>query len=193
MQITLASGRNKPISKLIPKAEQASLFRDVTVLEDIHCHLATATVSTAQEAWAVITDTPPSLQTFALYGQRFGGIEPHFKDYKSAAFEVPRSHIRDTEALGRLLMLLAAATLIAISVAIHLIAQDALKTIDWHTHRGLSFLKIGLRHIHQLCYLRLPLPPLAMLPRENPPPAYASLKKKEAMKTSIEFAKVTVI
>lgn len=193
LQITLANGRSKPVSKLLPEVEQASLFRDVMILEDIHCHLATASVSTAQEAWAVITDTPPSLQTFAVYGQRFGGIEPHFKDYKSAAFEVPRSHIRDTAALERLLMLLAAATLIAISVALQVIAQDALKTIDWHTHRGLSFLQIGLRQINQLCYLRLPLPPLAMLPRQNPPPAYASLKKRAAMKTCIEFAKVTVI
>ena len=193
LKITLASGHNKPLSRLLPEAEQASLFRDVTILEDIRCHLATAKVSTAQEAWAVITDTPLSLQTFALYGQRFGGIEPHFKDYKSAAFEVPRSHIRDAEALGRLLMLLAAATLVALSIAIHVMAQDALKTIDWHTHRGLSFLQIGLRYINQLCYQRLPLPPLAMLPRENPPPAYASLKKRETMKTCIEFAKVTVV
>ena len=90
-------------------------------------------------------------------------------------------------------MLLAAATLIAISIAIHVIAQDGLKAIDWHTHRGLSFLQIGLRHINQLCYQRLPLPPLATLPRKNPPPAYASLKKQKAMSTRIEFAKVTVV
>ena len=193
LKITLGSGRNRAVSKLLPDSEQASLFRDVTILEDIQCHLATAKVAAAQEAWAVITDTPLSLQTFAVYGQRFGGIEPHFKDYKSAAFEVPRSRIRDAEALGRLLMLLAAATLIAISIAIHVIAQDGLKAIDWHTHRGLSFLQIGLRHINQLCYQRLPLPPLATLPRKNPPPAYASLKKQKAMSTRIEFAKVTVV
>jgi len=192
LKITLGSGRNRAVSKLLPDSEQASLFRDVTILEDIQCHLATAKVAAAQEAWAVITDTPLSLQTFAVYGQRFGGIEPHFKDYKSAAFEVPRSRIRHAEALGRLLMLLAAATLIAISIAIHVIAQDGLKAIDWHTHRGLSFLQIGLRHINQLCYQRLPLPPLAMLPRSNPPPAYASRKKQEAMSTRIEFAKVTI-
>ena len=94
-----------------------------------------------------------------MYGQRFGGIEPHFKDYKSAAFEVPRSHIRDAEALGRLLMLLAAATLVALSFAIHVMAQDALKTIDWHTHRGLSFLQIGLR-LYQS----------ALLPKTTPTP-----------------------
>ena len=107
----------------------------------------------------MITDMPPSLQTFALYGQRFGGIEPHFKDYKSAAFDLPRSKIRDTDALSRLLMLLAAATIIAMSIAIHVVAQGELKSIDWHAHRGLSFLQIGLRYINRLWYQRLLLPP----------------------------------
>jgi hypothetical protein len=134
----------------------------------------------------VITDQPPSVQTFALYGQRFGGIEPHFKDYKSAAFELPRSKLRDADALSRLLMLLAAATIIAISVAIEVMAQGALNSIDWHAQRGLSFLQIGLRQINQLCYQRLPLPPFRRLPRCNPPPAYASLKKQDAMNIRIE-------
>jgi hypothetical protein len=40
-------------------------------------------------------------------------------------------------------MLLAAATVVAISTAIHVIAQGHLNTIDWHTQRGLSFLQIG--------------------------------------------------
>jgi hypothetical protein len=192
LRITFSNTQTESVCDLLPEPEQAFLFNDVTILEDIQCHLATARLSIAQEAWAVITDTPPSVQTFALYGQRFGGIEPHFKDYKSAAFELPRSRIRDADALSRLLMLLAAATIIAISVAIEVMAQGALNSIDWHAHRGLSFLQIGLRQINQLCYQRLPLPPFRHLPRCNPPPAYASLKKQDAMNTRIEFAKVTV-
>jgi Transposase DDE domain len=192
LKITLSNAQTESVADLLPESEQAFLFTDVTLLEDIQCHLATARLSMAQEAWAVITDKSPSVQTFALYGQRFGGIEPHFKDYKSAAFELPRSRLRDADALSRLLMLLAAATIVAIAVAIEVIAQGALKAIDWHAHRGLSFLQIGLRHVNQLCYQRLPLPPLRQLPRCNPPPAYASLKKREAMNTRIEFAKVTV-
>jgi hypothetical protein len=191
LKITLASGRSESVANLLPKVGQALLFRDVTILGDIQCHLATAHASVAQEAWAVITDTPPSLQTFDLYGQRFGGIEPHFKDYKSAAFELTRSKIRDAQALSRLLMLLAAATIVAISMAIEVMAQGRLNSIDWHAQRGLSFLQIGLRYINELCYLRLPLPPLPSLPRANPPPACASLKKRDAMRTRIEFAKVT--
>jgi hypothetical protein len=192
LKVTLASGRSESVATLLPKVGQAVLFHDVTILGDIQCHLATAHASVAQESWAVITGTPPSLQTFSLYGERFGGIEPHFKDYKSAAFELTRSKIRDAQALSRLLMLLATATIISISMAIEVIAQGRLNSIDWHAQRGLSFLQIGLRYINQLCYLRLPLPPLPSLPRANPPPACASLKKRAAMSTRIQFDIVTV-
>ena len=113
LKITLANARIKSVAELLPEPEQACLFPNITILEDIPCHLATAHVSIAQEAWAVITDIPPSVQTFALYGQRFGkqccqgnlppanmrGIKPHFKDYKSAAFELPRSRLRDAAPL----------------------------------------------------------------------------------------------
>jgi hypothetical protein len=191
LQVTLANGRTESVANLLPKVGQATLFRDVKILGDIQCHLATAHASVAQETWAVITATSPSLQTFDLYGGRFGGIEPHFKDYKSAAFELTRSKIRDADALSRLLMVLATATIVAISMAIVVMAQGLLHSIDWHAQRGLSFLQIGLRYINHLCYLRLPLPPLPSLPRANPPPAYASLKKRAAMSTRIEFDKVT--
>jgi hypothetical protein len=193
LKITLSKGRTEPVATLLPDVTQAALFRDVTIFGDIQCHLATAHASGAQEAWAVITGTAPSLQTFGLYAQRFGGIEPHFKDYKSAAFNLPRSKIRDADALSRLLLLLATATIIALSIAVRVVAQGRLKSIDWHAHRGLSFLQIGLREVHRLCYQRLPLPPFARLPPSNPPPAFASLKKRDAMATSIEFAKVTVL
>jgi hypothetical protein len=192
LRVTLSNAQAESVCDLLPEPEQAFLFNDVMILGDIQCHLATARLSMAHEAWAVITDTPPSVQTFALYGQRFGGIEPHFKDYKSAAFELPRSKLRDAEALSRLLMLLATATIVAISVAVAAITQGALNSIDWHAHRELSFLQIGLRRINQLCYQRLPLPPFRHLPRCNPPPAYASLKKRDAMNSRIEFAKITV-
>jgi hypothetical protein len=134
---------------------------------------------------------PPSLQTFEVYGQRFGGIEPHFKDYKSAAFDLISSRLRDAPALSRLLMLLAA-TLIAISVAVVVVNEDRRKNIDWHEQRGLSFLQLGLREIKQLCYKNLPIPRLVTLPRRSPPKAYASLKKRDFLETRIEFSRVTV-
>jgi hypothetical protein len=66
LKITLARGHSESVANLLPDSEQAYLFANITILEDIHCHLATAHVSVAQNAWAVITDIPPSLQIFAL-------------------------------------------------------------------------------------------------------------------------------
>jgi hypothetical protein len=192
LNITRSNGKTTTVASLLPPQGEAYLFRAVTILQDIPCHLATAHLALAGEPWAVISDVPPSLQTFELYGQRFGGIEPHFKDYKSAAFELIQSHLRDAQALNCLLMLLATATLIAITIAVVVVAQGRRKMLDWHDQRGLSFLQLGLREIERLCYLHLPIPHFATLPRKSPPPATASLKKRAQLETRIEFSRVTV-
>lgn len=192
LKITDGNGQTMAVQTLLPPEGQAYLFRAVTVLKDVQCHLATAHLALAGEPWAVLSDTPPSLQTFEVYGQRFGGIEPHFKDYKSAAFELTHSHLRDAQALNCLLMLLAAATLIAISIAVVVIAAGRRTLLDWHSQRGLSFLQLGLREIQRLCYQHLPIPRLATLPRNSPLPATASLKKRMQLEMRIEFSRVTV-
>lgn len=153
---------------------------------------ATAHWSDAKEAWAVLTNRPPSLQTFSLYGQRFGGIEPHFKDYKSAAFDLLRSRIRDAQALNRLLMLLATAQLLAIHIGFFLAYLGQRSRLDWHAQRGLSFLQLGLRELHRLCYQHLPLPPNQPFPYRNPPPAVASRRKKADLDSQVEFSRVVV-
>ncbi|NEO67475.1 MAG: transposase [Moorea sp. SIO4G2] len=103
--VTLASGRTLSVQALLPPPEQAYLFKEVTVLGDLDCHLATAHIPIAEDPWAVLSSQPPSLKTFELYGKRFGGIEPHFKDYKSAAFDILRSGLRDEKGLTCLVML----------------------------------------------------------------------------------------
>ncbi|MHC5748756.1 MAG: transposase [Nostoc sp.] len=192
LNITHSNGKTAAVADLLPPEGQAYLFPEVTVLQDIKCHLATAHLALASQPWAVLSDVPPSLQTFEIYGQRFGGIEPHFKDYKSAAFELIRSHLRDAQALNCLLMLLATATLIAIAVALVVVREGRRKMLDWHSLRGLSFLQLGLREIERLCYQRLPIPPLATLPRKSPLPATASLQKRTQIEQRIEFSCVTV-
>lgn len=192
LNITRANEVTYKVADLIPPKQQAYLFHDVLILEDIHCELATANLSIASDPWAVLTDMPASLQTFQLYGQRFGGIEPHFKDYQSAGFCLPDSRLRGPQALTSLFMLLATAMLITLCVAIQLVAGGRRQSIDWHSQRGLSFFQLGLRHIQGLCYLRLPLPPLKQFPRSSPKPAYASRKKRRLLECRIEFSKVTV-
>jgi Transposase DDE domain len=193
LNVTLSTGSTAAVAELLPPSGEAYLLSQVTILQDIDCHLATAHLDLASEPWAVLSNLPPTLATFELYGQRFGGIEPHFKDYKSAAFDLIRSHLRGAAALGCLLMLLAAATLIAIAIAVvAVIEQGRRAALDWHNQRGLSFLQLGLREIERLGYLNLPIPQLATLPRKSPAAATASLKKRAQLETRIEFSRVTV-
>ena len=193
LQVTLSSGRTKSVEQLLPPSEEAYLYPNVTVLGDVHCHLATANLPTANGSWSVLTDTPLSVQTFALYGRRFGGIEPHFKDYKSAAFDVLSSHLRDAQALTCLFMLMDTASLFALVLGLMLVSLGQRKWLDWHSQRGLSFLQLGLRKIQTILYQGKPLPHLQILPPISPRPACASKSKRDLLDFRIEFSRLTVV
>jgi hypothetical protein len=193
LTITLASGAEQPVAQLLPPVEQAYLFPNVTVLEVISCHLATATLPGVQEAWAVLSSQPPSLLTFERYGKRFGGIEPHIKDYKSAAFDIIPSHLRDATALTSLFMLLDIATLIALILGFLLVRCGLRRTLDTHPERGLSFLQLGLRYLEQLRHLKQRLPYFEPLPRRSPPSACASASKRDRLNCRIQFSKITTV
>lgn len=189
--VSLKNGRRYPVSQLLPPKEEARFYRHVTVRDEIPCHLALANLSQAGEAWSLVTDKDPSLQTFSEYGQRFGAIEPLFKDYKSAAFDLLRSRLRSAEALSRLLMLLALAYLLAVHLALVVMFHGQRKRLDWHSQRGLSFLQLGLREIQRRLYLGLGYPLLTPLPRCNPPTACASRRKRRHLQLRLEFARVS--
>ncbi len=190
LNVTFQDSRTVAVEHLFAPTEQAYLFPNVSVLGGITCHLATATVAGAKDSWAVLSDCPPSLQTFALYAQRFGGIEPHFKDYKSAAFNVLQSGLRDAQALTCLFMLLDCASLLALILGMMLVQAGHRTRLDWHGQRGLSFLQLGLREFARCCYQRLPLPKFRALSKHNPPPACASHRKRDTLDCRIEFSKV---
>ena len=188
--VTTPDGRTQSVESLFPPPEQAYLVGPVRVLGDIDAHLATANVPGAQDTWAVLSSQTVSLQTFALYSERFGGIEHHFMDYKSAAFDVIDSGLRNAQVLTRLFMLLDCAYLIALVLGMMLVKAGQRSRLDWHGDRGLSFLQLGLRELARLCYERLPLPILQALPKCNPPPACASQCKQDALDCRIEFVRV---
>jgi Transposase DDE domain len=180
------------VDELIPPENVAYLYPDVEILGDINCHLAVGHWSEANDVWAVATSTAvvPSVQTFDLYGKRFGGIEPFFKDHKSATFDLPKSRLRNAQALSCLFLLMATAQLLGIAIGFWLVRSKKRSTIDPHTNRGLSFLQLGLRQIQSLCYLQSPLPEFRAIPYYNPPPACASRRKKLRASARVRFPQV---
>ncbi len=139
-----------------------------------------------------ITSTELSLQTFRLYGERFGGIESHYKDYKSGTFEILKSKIRDAKALGNLLIMLEIAQLLAIRIGLIVMETGRRRVLDWHWDRGLSLLQLGIREVKQICYNALMLPRLIPIPWGKIGPACASRKKREDLDKQVEFSKVTM-
>jgi len=138
----------------------------------------------------VLSSHPPELQTFALYGRRFGGIELHCEDDKSGALQVLDAGLRETAALTRLFMVLDSAILMALIVGLLLVQNLQRSQLDWDLQRGLSFRPLGIRDIARRCYGRIAIPLLKALPSNSPPTACASRRKQAQLDCRFEFAKV---
>lgn len=190
LQIAFANGKTQSLKELFPPKDQAYLFTSVKVLGDVECNLGTANCRGVKEPWAVLTNTPISLQTFQLYGKRFGGIEPRFKDYKSGTFDILRSKIRNAQALSNLLMMIEIAEILAIRLGLIAIETGRRSKIDWHGERGLSLLQLGIRTIKSLCHQACAIPLMTPIPWVKIPPGCASLKKRAKLEKRIEFSKV---
>ena len=178
------------VATLKPLAKVAFLYPDVKILGDINCHFAIADCPEAKEAWAIVTSIRTTGDIFKVYGARFGGIEPHFKDHKSGTFNLPKSRLRHAQALSCLFLLVATAQILAIAIGFWMDYNQQRSRIDAHTTRGLSFLQLGLRQIKSLCHLQQPLPDFNALPYCNPPPACASRQKQALQATRHEFSQI---
>jgi hypothetical protein len=92
--------------------------------------------------WYVVSDEPTSVQTFVEYGWRFD-IEENFLDDKSNGFQLESSLVRDADALGRLCLVLAVATLYLVAQGTQVVAHHNRRWVDPHWLRGNSYLRIG--------------------------------------------------
>ena len=191
VSLRLATGRPCQVEDLLPPPEEAYFYHHVEGYDELSAHLATANCATTPEPWAVLASAPSSRHTVAVYGQRFGGLEPYFKDYQSAGFHLPQVRRRNVQPLITLVMLLDIAHLIAVVLGVLLVRADQRLQLDWHGQRGLSFLQLGLREMARCCYQRRCLSPLAPLPQRSPPKADASHWQRFNQTCRIEFSKVT--
>jgi hypothetical protein len=104
--------------------------------------LALARHSRTGEYWYSVSDEPPSVHAFAEYGRRFT-IEENFLDDKSNGFQLESSLVRDADALTRLGLVLAVATLYLVAQGTQVVAQQKRRWVDPHWLRGNSYLRIG--------------------------------------------------
>jgi hypothetical protein len=152
------------------------------------CNLVLATVLAAQNAWAVATDAPPSLQTLWDDALRFC-VEELFGDSKSGAFELSDSRLRSTEALERLYLVAAIALLYApLVMAVQLAGLR--QQVDPHYKRGISYLKIGLRWLNGVLHKGRPLLVPSPFLSKDPQPCFASHRAREQFYDQFWFSRI---
>jgi hypothetical protein len=96
------------------------------------------------DPWFVASSEPTNAQTFHEYGLRFD-IEETFRDEKSGGFQLEHSRLTTPDALDRLLLCLALATLYLTSLGIGVVQAEQWHQVDHHWGRGLSYLQLGAR------------------------------------------------
>jgi hypothetical protein len=141
------------------------------------------------EAWAVITDEPPSLQTLWQYALRFR-IQELLLDSKSGAFQLESSRLRDPQRLERLYLVAAVALLYGSVTGCAVQLEGLRRQVDPHWKRGLSYLKIGLCWLHGLVHKHRPLLSVWPLPTRDPQPCFASTKAQQEFYDQIWFSRI---
>jgi hypothetical protein len=134
-----------------------------------------------REGWLLLTDLPPATAEVAWYGLR-AWVEGGFKDLKRDGWQWQRTHMRDPERAARLWLVLAVATLWALSVGgmaeLHLPPSARAALPPTHvarrhpathpTPRALSCFRRGVLVLTLGAALTLPFPIARFLPEPWP-------------------------
>mgnify|MGYP001194320034 FL=1 len=178
------------VGRLMPAKGKALFLHKVWITDrrfgPVHLALAHVQTQNGFEEWAILSDDPTDLHTFDEYGLRFD-LEENFLDDKSAGFQLESSEIRTADALTRLGLILATATLYLVSTGTAIVSLGLRHLVDTHWQRGLSYFQIGWRWIrHALAHLEYLLPFLWLEPGPDPHPTIAS-KAQAARPTATIF------
>lgn len=186
-----ASQPRQKVGQLMP-ARGGALFLHKVWIGDhrfgpVYLALAHVQTPNGYEEWAIVSDEPTDVHTFDEFGLRFD-IEEGFLDDKSAGFQLEASEIRSTDALARLMLILATTTLYLVSTGVAIVAMGQRCLVDAHWQRGLSYFHIGWRWIeHALAHGKRLLPFLWLEPGLDPQPVCAS-KKQSAEPITILYS-----
>ncbi len=177
--VRFADRRAVNMAQLCPPAGHAHFFHDVYILDDSigTAHVALGNPPDSEEPWYIISDEYTDVTTFDEYGLRFD-IEENFLDDKSNGFQVESSRLDDAQAISRLFLVLAVATLYFTSVGTAVVKQELRTWVDTHWDRGMSYFKIGWNWVRQQFRRGWPeFTPFRLDAEPDPEPAIASRRK----------------
>lgn len=178
------------VGRLMPAPGQALFVHKVWLTEQwfgpVYLALAHVQTPTGYQQWAIVSDDPTDLNTFDEYGLRFD-IEENFLDDKSAGFQLESSELDDAQALSRLLLILATATLYLVNSGVAVVITQRRHLVDTHWQRGLSYLQLGWRWLrYALAHGRRLFSVWWLRAGPDPEPVFAS-KKQASQPIAILF------
>jgi Transposase DDE domain len=135
------------IRDLCPPAGERRFFQEVSILGTAVGPVSLALaclLDQPDDPWFVVSDEQTSAQTLDEYGLRFD-IEEAFLDEKSGGYQIHTSKLATPEALERLLLIVAIATLHLTSIGAGVVRAGKHRWVDTHWDRGMSYLKLGWR------------------------------------------------
>jgi len=178
--VQCAHQATKAVSQLRPPLGHAHFYHQValfgTAIGPVHLALASPP-DQPTDPWYIVSDETTDLHTLDEFALRFD-IEESFLDDKSGAFQVQTNELTTPEALERLFLILAIATLHCTSIGVGVVRAQVRRWVDTHWDRGLSYLKIGWRWVNQQyrngwCAFRA----FWLDPAPDPEPAIASRRQ----------------
>ena len=178
--VHLANHQILSVAQLAPPTGHACFHHYVSIfgqkLGPLHLALGRPE-DNPKDPWFIVSDELTDLSTFDEFGLRFD-IEENFLDDKSNGFQVQASRLNSPEALERLFLVLAIATLHFTSVGVGVVHAKLRRWVDTHWDRGMSYLKIGWKWLRQQHERGWPTFALFRLdPSPDPEPAMASRRK----------------
>jgi glycosyltransferase involved in cell wall biosynthesis len=177
--IRLPDRRVASFGRLCPSKGHAHFYQGIHILgENIGpVNIALANPEDDDDPWYIISNDLTSLTTLDEYALRFD-IEEGFLDDKSGGFQVESSKLDEAQAIARLFLVLAIATLHFTSVGVAVVKRKARRWVDTHWDRCMSYLKIGWQWLRQQFRKNWPvLPPFGLDPDVDPEPAIASRRQ----------------
>jgi len=139
-------------------------------------------------AFIVVSDEPTDATTLDAYGLRFD-IEEAFLDEKSGGYQIHLSELATPEALERLLLILAIATVHWTSTGGSRVQAGKWRWVDAHWGRGLSYLKSGWRWRWQASQRGWPrFSPFWLDPAPDPLPVLARAPETPSARVTISIS-----
>ena len=180
--VVLPDGSRRRLDTWKPERQTVLHLADVRLLDEhrhligpLHIHMAFAP-EPAKEPWYLAADQEGSHAAIADYRCRMQ-IEASFRDDKSGGWNWEDSPLTRSDQVERLCLVMAVATLYAVTEGTLLADSGRRRELDPHDSRGLSYFRLGCRSVERLLSqgrrlkLRLSLPPK---PDPNPVTAYGS-------------------